>query len=98
MFNFSDLNIKPKENTFTGKKMDIDDILNEEIIVSAYDVKPSKKKADSDYLTLQIEFNKNRRVLFTGSKTLIDQITQVPDDKFPFKTKIKKNDKRLEFT
>ena len=37
-------------------------------------------------------------VVFTGSKTLMDLISQVPKDGFPFKTTIKKNDKRLEFT
>lgn len=98
MFNFSDLNIKPKENTFTGKKIDVDDILNIEIIVYGHQIKDSTKKQNTKYLTLQIEFENIKRVVFTGSKNLMDLISQVPENKFPFKTTIRKIDKRLDFT
>lgn len=98
MFNFKDLGIKPTESTFTGKKIEIDDILNTEIIVEGFKIKDSTKKQGTQYLTLQIEKEENKRVVFTGSKNLMDLINQVPEDKFPFKTIIRKNDKRLEFT
>lgn len=98
MFNFSELNIKNQENTFTGKKIDIDDVLNIEIIVESFKIEDSKKKQGTKYLTLQIQSNQIKRVVFTGSKNLMDLVSQVPKDKFPFKTIIKKNDKRLEFT
>lgn len=98
MFNFKDFGIKPKENAFTGKKIDVEDLLNEEIIVFDYDIKDSTKKAGTKYLTLQIEVDTKRRVVFTGGKTLMDVIEQIPKDNFPFKTIIRKNDKRLEFT
>lgn len=98
MFNFSDLGIQPKENTFTGKKIEIDDVLNTEIIVESFKIEDSKKKQGTKYLTLQIQSNQTKRVVFTGSKNLMDLVSQVPKDKFPFKTIIKKNDKRLEFT
>ncbi|ANF51726.1 hypothetical protein A0O34_14975 [Chryseobacterium glaciei] len=98
MFNFKDLNIKPKENTFIGKKIEIDDILNIEVIIHGFEIKDSTKKAGTKYLTLQVEKEENKRVVFTGSKNLMDLISQVPEDKFPFKTTIKKNDKRLLFT
>ncbi|MGV4413850.1 MULTISPECIES: hypothetical protein [Chryseobacterium group] len=78
--------------------MDVDDVLNIEIAVLGFEIKDSTKKAGTKYLTLQIEVNENKRVVFTGSKTLMDLISQVPKDGFPFKTTIKKNDKRLEFT
>lgn len=98
MFNFKELGIKPTENTFTGKKIDMDDILNVEIIVDAFKIQDSTKKKGSLYLTLQIEKEEIKRVVFTGSKNLMDLINQVPEDKFPFKTIIKKTDKRLDFT
>lgn len=98
MFKFSDLGIKPNENTYTGKKIDVDDILNMEIIVHRYKISDSTKKAGTKLLTLQIEYENNKRVVFTGSKILQDMIVQVPEDKFPFKTTIRKTDKRLEFT
>lgn len=98
MFSFSDFKIKPRENTFTGKKIDIDDILNVEIIVTGFKIEDSKKKAGTKFLTLQIEYENNKRVVFTGSKNLQDLILQVTEDQFPFKTTIRKNDKRLDFT
>lgn len=98
MFNFRDLGITPKENQFNGKKIEIDDILNTEISVHGFKIEDSKKKQGTKYLTLQIEIELIKRVVFTGSKNLMDLISQVPKDKFPFKTTIKKNDKRLEFT
>lgn len=98
MFNFKDLGIKPKENLFTGKKIEIDDVLNIEIIVEGFKIEDSKKKHGTKYLTLQIEVEEIKRIVFTGSKNLMDLISQVPKDKFPFKTTIRKNDKRLEFT
>lgn len=98
MFHFKDFAIKPKENIFTGKKIEIDDLLNIEIIVERFKIEDSKKKQGTKYLTLQIEKENSKRIVFTGSKNLMDLITQVPKDKFPFKTIIKKNDKTLEFT
>ena len=98
MFSFRDFNIKPKENIFTGKKIDVDDILNVEIIVHSFKIQDSTKKQGTKYLTLQIEIENNKRIVFTGSKNLMDIIIQVPEDKFPFKTTVRKNDKRLEFT
>lgn len=98
MFNFKDLGIKPKESAFVGKKIDVEDVLNLEIIVIGFEIKDSTKKANTKYLTLQIEIDENKRVVFTGSKNLMDLISQVPKDKFPFKTTIRKNDRRLEFT
>lgn len=98
MFNFKDLGITPKESAFVGKKIDIEDVLNLPISVLGYEIKDSTKKANTKYLTLQIETEENKRVVFTGSKNLMDLISQVPKDKFPFTTTIKKNDRRLDFT
>lgn len=98
MFNFKDLGIKPKENQFNGKKIEIDDILNTEISVQGFKIEDSKKKQGTKYLTLQIDKEDSQRIVFTGSKNLMDLISQVPKDKFPFKTVIRKNDKRLDFT
>lgn len=98
MFNFKDLGIKPKENTFIGDKISIDKILNTPIKVLTYKVEPSKAKPGTDLLTLQIERKGDKNVLFTGSGNLIHMINQVPKDKFPFETTIIKQDRRLEFT
>ncbi|HAT4001749.1 hypothetical protein I6H88_04360 [Elizabethkingia bruuniana] len=98
MFNFSELGIKPKESTFIGDKISIDKIINTEILIFDYKVEPSKVKPGTELLTLQIERKGDKNILFCGSANLIFMIRQVPKDKFPFKTTIVKQDRRLEFT
>ncbi len=98
MRKFSDFGIEPKGPGFVGKKIDIDDLLNIEIIIHKFEIKDSTKKAGTKYLTLQIEIDDKKKVVFTGSNTLMEMIQQVPESGFPFKTKIIKQDKRLEFS
>lgn len=96
MIKFKDLAIKPNVNVFTGEKIKIERILNKEIIVSAFEVSPSKY--DGDYLSMQIEVGSEKRVVFTGSKILIDLIKRVPKDSFPFSATIVKENEYYEFT
>lgn len=55
---------------------------------------PEKGK---EALVLQIYFEDEARIVFTGSKVLIDQISQINVDDFPFKTTIVKNGEHFEF-
>lgn len=98
MKTFKEFGITPKVDYFTGKSISIDEILNLEIIVHAYKIAPSKKKQNTDYLTLQIEIDGKNRVLFTGSTVLMQIIKQVQQSDFPFTTKIVKKNEYLEFT
>ncbi len=97
MNEFKSFDIKAPVNGMTGDKISIDRILNKEIIVEKYETKPSKYGEGKDCLYLQIQLNSEQRVVFVGSATLMQMIKQVPTDKFPFKTTIVKQDKRLEF-
>jgi len=98
MNNFKDFNIKPKVNSFVGEKIQVQKLFNLQIKVLAFKIEPSKQKKDTLLLTLQIEKSGEKRIVFTGSKTLIDQIGRVPDDKFPFVTTIKGDNDYYEFT
>lgn len=98
MNNFKDFNIKPSLQYFTGVKIKIDRIINTPIVVINFKVEPSKKKEGSGYLTLQIEKNGVKHVVFTGSTILIQLIKKVPLDNFPFVTTIVKEGEHLEFT
>lgn len=98
MNNFKDFNIKPELSPFTGDKIAIKRIFNVPIKVLSYKVEPSKHKKGSDFLTIQIEHQDEKRVIFTGSSILIKQIQRVPKDKFPFITTIKNNNEYFEFT
>lgn len=98
MINFKDLGIKPKITTFIGDKIKIDRILNTEIIIHDYKIEDSKKKLGTKLLTLQIERNQTKNIIFTGSNVLMDMISQVPKEKLPIRTTIIKDNERYEFT
>lgn len=92
---FAITTIKP----FTGDKINIKKILNRELKVLDFKVEPSKKKENTEFLTLQIEWENENRVVFTGSKGLINQINQVDREKqLPFVTTIKNDNDYYEFT
>lgn len=98
MSNFKDFNIKPAVLNFTGEKIKIERVLNVEIKVFDYKIKTSKFKEGTECLTLQIEKNKVKHVIFTGSTILAQMIKQVPKAKFPFITTIKRENEYYEFT
>lgn len=98
MNNFKDFNIKPRINNFVGEKINVQKLFNLPIKVLAFKVEPSKQKKGTDLLTLQIEKSGEKRIVFTGSTVLIDQIKRVPDNKFPFVTTIRGDNDYYEFT
>lgn len=97
MNSFKEFNIKPVSVSFVGDKVRINKILNTEIIVHDYKIKDSEKKPGTKYLTLQISRKNEKEVVFTGSKTLMDMIEQVPKEKFPFTTTIIQEDQMFQF-
>lgn len=99
MKTFSELGIKDEKKRFIGTKVDVFDIFNQEIEVHAFKVEPSTIGKDYDKcLHLQFKMNDNMHVAFIGSKNLVDTIEQVKPEDFPFKTTIRKKDKRYLFT
>lgn len=99
MKDFRDFGIKPKNNALIGEKISINKILNMDIIVENWIEADSKFEGKGKCLYLQIIYQGAQRVIFIGSKGLLDLIKQVPTNGFPFKTKIIKDDsQRLLFT
>ena len=100
MNKFSELNIPDTKQGFTGTKVSVLDIVNEEIIVHEYKIEPSKLegKGNGKCLYLQISRNNVKHVVFSGSGVLMEQIEQVPKDKFPISTTIKKKERILYFS
>lgn len=74
-----------------GKKKRIDDVLNIELLIIAYRLGKSKF-SDGDYLSLQIEIDGEKFIIFTGSTVLADQIEKY-SDKMPFLARIVKIDR-----
>lgn len=101
MKNFKDFGIKTSpDDGFTGDKIKIDRIINREIIVHKFKIEDSKykEKGSKKCLTLQISINDSKHIVFSGSKSLMDLIGQVPEDGFPFIATIIKENERLEFS
>jgi len=96
MKKFSDFGIKTNVNAFKGEKIKMERVLNREIVIHDYTISPSN--FEGDRLTLQIEVSNEMRVVFTGSKVLIDTIKQVPRSELPFTTTIIRENEYFEFT
>ena len=85
-----------EEHFLDGEKFRIDEILNKEILVTAYEINDSKYN-DSKCLKLQFEIDNVKHILFTGSTVLTDQVEKYKDE-IPFLTIIKKINKYYTFT
>ncbi len=89
-----------KESTpLDGEKKRIDDILNQEIMVTEYKIQNSRfsKNNNPKCLMMQFELAGAKYVIFTGSNVLIDQIERY-EEEIPFYTTIKKIDRYYTFT
>ena len=103
MNKFSQLNIEREIKGFEGEKIRMFKILNREIIVHDFKIEDSKvkdfiEKGNNKYLSMQIEFDGIKRVVFTSSSWLIRDILRISKDNFPFSTTIIQDDKRYLFT
>lgn len=98
MNQFKDFNITPKLKNFVGDKIPIKRLFNVPIKVFDYKIEPSRKKENTNLLTIQIEKKKEMRIVFTGSTILMQQIEKVAKDKFPFETTIINDNEYYEFT
>jgi len=96
MHRFSDF---ATDKILDGDKLRIDDILNEEIKIIGCAIKNSKysKNDSGKYLTLQIESNSKKHVIFTGSDVLIDQVERY-QNQIPFLATIRKIKNYYSFT
>lgn len=97
---FSDLGIKVQRKNFVGEKIKIHKILNVEIMVHAYYIKPSKypEKGSQNCLWMQISMAGTKYVVFSIAKLLMETLQNVQESNFPFVTTIVKNDEMYEFT
>jgi hypothetical protein len=88
-----------EDTVLDGNKKRIDDILNKEIIILNYRIKTSRysEHKDGKYLTLQIEIENEKFVIFTGSEVLIEQIERYASE-LPFVAIIRKINKYYTLT
>lgn len=71
-----------------GIKIKISDLVNLPLVVTGYKIRNSQyKKGNDRYATIQIELNHEKRVVFTGSVVLIEQLEKYGDN-IPFEATI----------
>jgi hypothetical protein len=87
------------ENILDGDKKAIEDILNKEIIILNYRIRESRysDNRDGKYLTLQVEIDGKRYVIFTGSDVLVEQLKRY-SNQLPFVSTIRKIKKYFTLT
>lgn len=100
MHNFKDLGIKPAEGNIRGLKIKVKELLGKEIIVyDKFKLINSKYGNNKKCLHMQIQYEGNFRMVFTTAHALIDVVLQAKEKNgFPFKTVIKRQNDRYEFT
>lgn len=97
---FSDLNIEIDAAPFAGEKIKINRVLNKEIEVIDFELNESKFQSGKNRkcLKLQIRFDDELRVIFTGSILLIKAMQKVKKEMLPFKTVIVETNGFYQFT
>jgi len=98
MKKFSDLGVSPDVKNYMGDKIKIERILNKEIVVHEYKIVDSKFDGKGLCLHMQISIDNAKRVVFTGSKFLMDTIKKIAAHQFPFTTTIVKESDCFIFT
>ena len=94
--NFQDLGIEPEIKHFLGAKLKVSKVLNKEIKVIDYEIKPSNYKGEC--LHMQIEIGTQKHVFFTGSSVLINTIKRITKSNLPFMTTIVEENEHYQFT
>lgn len=97
---FSELGVTIDSAPMTGEKIKINRILNKEIEVVDFELSESKFKKENGRvcLKLQIRYDGELRVVFTGSSMLVRAIQCLKKDMLPFKTTIIENNGFYQFT
>ncbi len=99
MKKFSDLNITQPEQSFTGEKIKLYNLLNREIIINDFRIVESKfSNSNTQRLDIDLVIDNKLRVTWTGSKRLIDTIKQIEKTDLPITTTIIKEGESYKFT
>lgn len=87
--NLAQLGIKKIERPFEGDNIKIEAIIDRPIQVLDFEVRPSEKKPNTDYLKMQIRFEGKKRFVGGGYQFLCEVLKQVNKKDLPFDTIIR---------
>jgi hypothetical protein len=93
------LGINTQPTGLVGKKIDMEDVFDKDIILHAYEIRDSKypRKPGEKCIWMQIELEEKKRVCFTTSVVLMKTLEQVDREQFPIQTRIIKNNSNRSF-
>ncbi len=97
---FSELGIKVDQIPMAGEKIKINRVVNKQIEVVDFELNSSKFNSESGHkcLKLQIRFENELRVVFTGATMLVQAISKIEKTNLPFMTIIVENNGFYTFT
>ena len=97
---FSELGVKVEAAPMTGEKIKINRVLNKAVEVIDFELNTSKfnQERSRKCLKLQIKFEDELRVIFTGSSMLVNAISMVDKKDLPFQTTIIETNGFYQFT
>ena len=83
-----------EEGPLDGEKVKLDSILNLEIVITGFKVKKSKYGSSNsgNCLTVQFEQDGERKIFFTGSEVLMQQLEKYGGE-IPFAATVKRIDR-----
>lgn len=81
MSTFRELGVKEVERRFVGKKIkNKSEVVGKKISILDFEICPSKKNAEENYLKLQILLDGKKRFMSTGAKYLLQVMSQIEHD------------------
>lgn len=97
---FSELGVETDPAPMTGEKIKINRILNKQVEVTDFELNTSKFNQEKckRCLKLQIRYEDELRVIFTGSTQLVNTIAKIKKEDLPFMTTIIENNGFYQFT
>lgn len=95
---FKDLNIVVERCGLKGEKIKAEKILNVQIEVHGYQLKPSKHYSGKQCIHLQIKYKGEDRAVFMEGRKLQEALEQMGEEHFPFTTTIVRENDTYEFT
>lgn len=102
---FSDFGIENLDE-FPGRKIEIEEIFDKEILVTAYKIEPSKFAEDDkkrsgssnpNRLKLAFVMDEKDYITFSGSRNLQETIVKISKEDLPFYTTIRKAKNRMHY-
>ncbi len=93
---FSDISDGNDFGAIPGRKIRVNEILGREITITGFQLAPSRKKQDSDYLTIQFLMDDELYIIWTGS-VVLRRILEKYSNQLPFRATIVRAGEALVF-